>query len=86
MEKATIEKTSKIEVSVTVPGRMPLEIRLPLSGSTKALEELFFALAQCARGEQIEVAGGSCCWTFSQNGATTIHLLIDKGTAREKRA
>jgi hypothetical protein len=65
-----------VEVALTVPGRIPLDIRLALNGSRKALEELFIMLAQCARSDEIEVTGGTRAWSFTQNG-TTVHLVVD---------
>ena len=83
MDKATTTNASRVEVAVSVPGRIPLDLRLTLTGSPKTLEELIFALAQASRYDEIEVAGGSCCWTFSRDGAPAIHLLIDNGTPKK---
>ena len=75
-EQIAVDKDQRIEVSLNVPGRIPLDIRLALKGSARALEELFIALARSSSQGEIGVAGGSCCWTFSRRGGT-VHLLID---------
>lgn len=71
------EQDETVEISVIVPGRIPMDLRLPLRGTARALQELFVALAQCSRAPEIEVTGASCCWTFSQDG-TRVHLLVDR--------
>ena len=75
MEKLA-ETTTRIEVKVTVPGRIPIEIRLPLKGTQRVLEELFLSLAQAGRSEEIEVSGGSCCWNFTEDGSV-VHMLVE---------
>lgn len=64
--------TAEARVNLTLgPGRT---VEVVLRGPARAIEELIGKLRSV--GGPLEVAGGKCCWTLTQDG-TTFHLLVD---------
>jgi hypothetical protein len=64
--------TTEARVKISLgPGRT---VEVVLRGPARAIEDLVGRLRGV--GGALEVAGGRCCWTLSQDG-TTFHLLVD---------